>query len=59
MKLKEYDEKGDPDEHIQHVNDHLNYLYANKATKCKLFTLTSTGSAQLWFKVLPNMSIDF
>lgn len=29
--MKKYDEKADPDEHVQHANDRLNYYHADEA----------------------------
>lgn len=33
-KLKEYDGKGDPKEHVQLINERLNYFQVDEATKC-------------------------
>lgn len=46
-KLKEYDEKGDPDKHVQLNEERLNYFYTDEAEKRKLFALTLTGSTIL------------
>lgn len=56
-KLHSYDRKGDSDEHMQHVDDRLDYYHVNEALKCNLFTLTLTGSTMICFKSLPNKSI--
>lgn len=53
-KLGEYDGKGDIDEHVQLVNDQLNYFSADEASKCKLFALTLVGSNMIWFNDLSD-----
>lgn len=57
LKLCEYDGKGDHDEHVQLVDDRLNYFSTDEASKCKLFTLTLVGLARMWFNGLPDESI--
>lgn len=39
-KLGEYNGKENMYEHVQLVNNKLNYLSVDKASKCKLFALT-------------------
>lgn len=39
-KLINYDGKGDPNEHVQLVDEGLSYIGVDDASKCKLFTLT-------------------
>lgn len=56
-KLSEYYRKEDPDKHVQLVNDRLNWLNANKASKCNMFTLTMIGLSRLGFKGLPDKCI--
>lgn len=56
--LNKYDWKWDSNEHVQLVDDCLNYIHAYDSFKCKLFVLTLMGSARLWFKALPNGSIE-
>lgn len=56
--LNKYDWKWDSNEHVQLIDDCLNYLHAYDSFKCKLFALILTGSARLWFKALPNGSIE-
>lgn len=57
-KLGDYNVKRDPDEHVQVVNDRLNYFSADDASKCKLFVLTLVGSTMLWFNGLSGISIE-
>lgn len=57
-KLCEYDGKGDSHEHIQIINDQLNYFITDKASKCKFFTLTLVGPTRMWFNGLLNRSIE-
>lgn len=45
LKLRSYDGNKDSDEHIDHVDDHLDYNHADTNVKCKLFMLTLTKSA--------------
>lgn len=33
MNLHDYDKKGDHDEHMQHIDDHLNYYHTNEVAK--------------------------
>lgn len=58
LKLGECNGKGDPDEHIQLVNDRLNYYSADEAFKFKLLALTLVGSARLWSNNLPDDCIE-
>lgn len=57
-KLNEYNKKGDSNEHVQLVNDRLNYFNIDEAFKCKFFTLTLVGSAMIWFNGLPDRCIE-
>lgn len=57
-KLKEYDVKRDPDEHVKHVDDLLNYCHADEMVKWKLFALTLIRLAKLWLKVLLDENVD-
>lgn len=41
--LSKYNGKVYLDEHVQLVNDQLNYLNIDKVFKCKLFALTMVG----------------
>lgn len=45
--LSEYNEKRDPYEHVQIVNDLLNYFSVGKASKCRLFMLNMVSPAKL------------
>lgn len=56
-KLREYDGNGDLDEHIQLVNERLNYFNIDEAYKCKLFSLTLVVLTILWFNGLSDGSI--
>lgn len=42
--MGEYNGKGDPGEHVQLINNQLNYFHADKSFECKLFMLTLIGS---------------
>lgn len=57
-KLREYEGKGDPDEHVQLVNDWMNYFSTDKASKCKLFALTLVGPSKMWRNGLSDGSIE-
>lgn len=46
-KLGNYDGKEDPDEHMQLINDRLNYFSIDDAYKCKIFVLTLIGLARV------------
>lgn len=56
-KLGEYDGNGNLDEHVQLVNDRLNYFSEDHISKCKLFALTLILPIMLWFNDLPYGSI--
>lgn len=56
-KLVKYDRKRNPDEHVELLNDRVNYFSINGASKCKYFTLTLIGPSKLWFNGLTNGSI--
>lgn len=56
-KISEYNKKGDPDEHVQLVDDQLNYFNFGDVPKCKLFALTLVGLSRLWFNTLLDGSI--
>lgn len=45
--LSEYDGKGDPDEHMQVVNERVNYFKANSVSQCNLLAMTLIVSARL------------
>lgn len=57
--MGEYNGKGDPGEHVQLINDQLNYFHTDKSFECKLFMLTLIGSTKLWFNALSDESIHF
>lgn len=57
-KLGKYNGKGDLEEHIQLIDDRLNYFIANKASKYKLFTLTLVRPTRLWFNGLPTEALN-
>lgn len=42
IKVQIYNETGDPNEHVEHVEDRLEYYHAKKDEKAKLFALTLT-----------------
>lgn len=48
LKLSEYDRIGDPDEHIEHINNRVNYYHVEGPVKCKLFALTLIGATRKW-----------
>lgn len=56
-KLSEYDGKGDPNEHVQLVNERVNYFSANDVSQCNLFAMTLVVSARLWLIGLADRSI--
>lgn len=50
--LGEYNGKGDPAEHMQIVNDRLDYYNTDDASKCKLLAVMLVKPARLLFKGL-------
>lgn len=56
-KLSEYNGKGDPNKHVQLINERLNYFNADKASKWKNFVLNLFESYKLWSNAFPNLSI--
>lgn len=56
--LEEYNGKGDPDKHVQLVNDRFNYYCIYDAFKFNLLVLTLVGPTMLWFNGLPNCCIE-
>lgn len=56
--MSEYYGKGDLNEHIQLVNDCLNYFRADEAYKCELFALTLIRSSKIWFNALLDGSTE-
>lgn len=40
LKMQSYDRAGDPDEHVEHVENMIDYYHVEGAVKCKLFGLT-------------------
>ncbi|CAI8590956.1 unnamed protein product [Vicia faba] len=58
QKIQSYDETGDLDEHIEHMDNQLDYYHAHRAIKCKLFALTLPRSAMFWLKTLSDGSMD-
>lgn len=45
--MGEYNRKGDSDEHVQLINDRLNYSNMDEGSKCKLFALTLVRLAMI------------
>lgn len=39
-KMKSYDRAGDLDEHVEHVDNMIDYYHVEGAVRCKLFALT-------------------
>lgn len=56
LKLQDYNEEGDPEEHLEHVKSHLDYYPANEDIKCKLFA-RMTKSSRDWYKTIFDGSI--
>lgn len=46
-KLKEYNNKGDPNKHVQLIGEILIYFHANESAKCELISLTLIRSSRL------------
>lgn len=57
QKLQSYEGMRDPDEHVEHINNTLDYYHAQRVVKCKLFALALTRVAMTWFRTIPNKSI--
>lgn len=53
LRWNEYDGKGDMDEHMQLMNDWINYYNTDKASKCKLLALTLVGPISLILGIRP------
>lgn len=52
-KLQDYNGDEDPKEHVEHVDDRLNYYHSDGDIKCKLFVLTMIESSRDWYKTFP------
>lgn len=59
LKLWSYKGTGYPDEHVEHLDDQLDYYHTDRDSKWKLFVLTLTEYALTWYKSLPDGNIDF
>lgn len=57
LKVQSYNGVRDPDEHVDHIDDRLDYSHANGLMKCKIFVLTLIVSVMTWFKSLQDGSI--
>lgn len=57
-KLESYYGKEDPDEHVEHVINKLDYYHAHGVAKCKFFSLTLKEGVMIWFITLLKESID-
>lgn len=58
LKLEFYEETGDLDEHMEHVDIVLYYHPARGIIKCQLFVFTLKDGTMTWFKRLVDDSID-
>lgn len=58
-RLTDYDGKGDPDEHVQVMDNWLSYFSIDDAFKCNLFALNLFEPSRLWFNVLPDGCINY
>lgn len=56
-KLAKYDGNADSDEHMQHVNDLLNYFSIDDTYKFKLFALNLIRMTEMWFNGFSHGSI--
>lgn len=57
-KTSEYNKKGIPDDHVQLVNDRLNYFNVEESSKCNMFIINLVGQTKLWFNAFPDRSIE-
>lgn len=55
-KLKEYNEKCNPDEHVQLFDEHLNYFHTDEASKCKSLP---NGSIESWIDLYESLNAHF
>lgn len=58
MKLADYDGTRDPDEHVENVDNRMNYYNAHEAVKYKLFAITLIGATMTWYKTLLDGSTN-
>lgn len=58
MKLDSHNETRDPDEHIEHVDNMLDYHHVQIVVRCKLFVLALKEVVMKWFKTLPDGYIN-
>lgn len=57
-KIQSYDGIRDLDEHLEYVDNQLDYYHTDIVSKCKLFSLTLIGLTMAWYKILLDESID-
>lgn len=50
--LQRYNEARDSNEHVEHVNDRLDYYHADRAMKWNLFPLILAELVVAWYKSL-------
>ena len=53
-----YEEKTDPQEHLDHFNDLMELHQVSDFAKCLCFTVTLTIGAKKWFRTLEPGSIS-
>lgn len=58
LKQVKCDRIGDLKQHVEHVDNKLDYYHAHMAIECKLFALTLLRVVMMWNKTLLDRSID-
>lgn len=48
----------DLDEHVDHIDNRLDYYYSQRIVKCKLFMLSIKGADMKWLNALSYMSVN-
>ena len=51
--IRAYEGKSDPQDHLDHFNDFMEFHLVSKLAKCKDFVLTLTAGAKKWFRAIP------
>ena len=53
LTIKAYDEKFDPQDHLDHFNDLMELHLVLELAKYRVFIVTLIGGAKKWFKSIP------
>ena len=53
MTIKAYEEKSNPQDHLDHFNDLLELYLVFELAKCRIFAVTLPTGANKWFRAIP------